>query len=227
MKRSKDSVSRLFLVAVAVLLALVSPWFANTISALPTSHKGEHAGNQQQERQLNKKRRRWRTLKFLVDGAYFSYRRISSAVTQQITPSITPPSYVTGDMLIGVFNRGTSLGNNNIYYETDKGTPIGISYQTCVTAMQPPINSFMCTWVLGLTGSADNIGQVNQIMAQGAFYNDSIRSDNILTIPTYQFVAITGGTGDFRSIAGFIVISPRSLLDSPPTWWYYIVYRFQ
>jgi hypothetical protein len=210
--------SRIVAVVTIILFSNLCPRVA-----LPASGtEDQNAEEQQQRRQLNKRKRRWRTLKLLVDGAYRGYRKTSPSVTGPITTS-----YETGDMIIGIFLRDSSFGNNNIYNEADTSSIIGVNYQTCVTPMKPPINSFMCTWVLGFLGSSGNLGQVDQITAQGSFYNDSIVPSDILTIPTYQFVAITGGTGNFRSITGFIVISPRSLLDNPPKWWYYVVYRFK
>lgn len=209
--------ARIVAVVTIILFSNLSPRAALSASGV----EEQNAGQQQQRRQLNK-RRRWRTLKLLVDGAYRGYRKTSTTATDPISST-----YQTGDMIIGVFFRDGTFGNNNVYKETDTSTVVGVNYQTCVTPMKPPINSFMCTWVLGFLGSSAYLGQIDQIMAQGSFYNDSIVSADILTIPTYQFVAITGGTGNFRSITGFIVISPRSLLDSPPKWWYYVVYRFK
>lgn len=220
MMRHPLNVSRLAQLLVLLLLfyEIVVPEPAT--EGLPTEFSGEVDGNVGQERQLNKKRRKWRTLQFSVDGAYRSYRKTSSSVTQNISPTIAPSSYVTGDMLVGVFNAGSNLGNNNIYNKNDPNNPIGINFQTCVTPMTQPVDTFLCQWVLAFTDV-----QQNQIMAQGAWFNNSIDPLNVNSVPSFQFIAITGGTGIFRAITGFIAIAPRNLLDVPPKWWYYIVYR--
>lgn len=199
---------------------------------------------------------KWNVIKLIADGSYVSMRRISSAGTiacNIILPSVPvlplnivaqcgigsatgvdsgPPFYQVGDMLLGVVTNGTvpplSFGNNNLYSKTNQDNPIGISFQRCIMAQFSelsvvPLDTWNCQWVLGFT---TNIPQVNQIMAQGNYFNVS-RSSNPVDQrpPPYQYVAITGGTGVFSRIKGFIILAPLNLLRSPPKWWYYVVYQ--
>jgi hypothetical protein len=199
---------------------------------------------------------KWNVIKLIADGSYVSMRRIASGQVIScniILPSAPvqpvnvvsqcgfnslagidpgPPFYQVGDMLLGVVTNGTvpplSFGNNNLYSKTNQDNPIGISFQRCIMAQFSPLSvvpldTWNCQWVLGFT---TNIPQVNQIMAQGNYFNVS-RSSNPVDQrpPPYQYVAITGGTGVFSRIKGFIILAPLNLLRSPPKWWYYVVYQ--
>lgn len=198
---------------------------------------------------------KWNVIKLIADGSYVSMRRGSTMCNIILPPSpvqpqyvvsqcgvnlplaveVGPPFYQVGDMLLGLVtlsSNGTvpsqSFGNNNLYSKTNQDNPIGISFQTCIMAQfsalsAVPLDTWNCQWVLGFTTS---IPQVNQIMAQGNYFNVS-RSSNPVDQrpPPYQYVAITGGTGVFSRIKGFIILAPLNLLRNPPKWWYYIVYQ--
>jgi len=112
-----------------------------------------------------------------------------------------PPTYLVGDMLLGVFNPSpngtttgsTTFGNNNLYSKSNVQNPIGVTYQTCIMAQYSalstvPLDTWNCQWVLGFS----SIPQINQIMAQGNYYNVS-RSSNPVdqTPPPYQYVSVS------------------------------------
>jgi hypothetical protein len=112
-----------------------------------------------------------------------------------------PPTYLVGDMLLGVFNPSpngtttgsTTFGNNNLYSKSNVQNPIGVTYQTCIMAQYSalstvPLDTWNCQWVLGFS----SIPQINQIMAQGNYYNVS-RSSNPIdqTPPPYQYISVS------------------------------------
>jgi len=195
----------------------------------------------------------WNVLKLIIDGSYMSIRRISQTCNLILPqgPVInnfvqarcgvnvpgqpeTAPVYQVGDVLIGAVHQSDEtpaayeplLGNNNIFAKTGTELPIGMSFQNCIMAQNDfsnsvPLNTFTCLWTLAFSD-----GMTNQIMAAGNYFNQTRSSDSrIQNPPKYQIIAITGGTGMFNRIKGFIILTPLDLKASPPKWWYYVVYK--
>jgi hypothetical protein len=150
-------------------------------------------------------------------------------------------TYQTGDVLIGVTSSGgdepvvpadppllepPKLGNNNMFAKTGTASPIGMSFQNCILAQNDfsksvPLNTWKCLWTLAFSD-----GMTNQIMASGTYFNQTRSADpRLQNPPKYQIISITGGTGMFNRIKGFIILTPLDLTKTPPKWWYYIVYK--
>jgi hypothetical protein len=150
-------------------------------------------------------------------------------------------TYQTGDVLIGVTSSGgdepvvpadppllepPKLGNNNMFAKTGTASPIGMSFQNCILAQNDfsksvPLNTWKCLWTLAFSD-----GMTNQIMASGTYFNQTRSADpRLQNPPKYQIISITGGTGMFNRIKGFIILTPLDITNTPPKWWYYIVYK--
>jgi hypothetical protein len=145
-------------------------------------------------------------------------------------------TYQTGDVLIGVATSTGSdepefpdpplLGNNNIFAKTGTASPIGTSFQNCIMAQNDfsksvPLNTWTCLWTFAFSDV-----MTNQIMAAGTYFNQTRSADpRLQNPPKYQIISITGGTGMFNRIKGFIILTPLDLTAKPPKWWYYVVYK--
>jgi hypothetical protein len=188
-------------------------------------------GRQQEERKLQMGGD-WMTMKLIVEADTQAYRRLPE-VLQRVENSVVP-TFKQGDLLVGGRCESSltcaAFGNNNMFRRHNPGVAVGISYQTCVTPtiVEKSINTWMCTWVISFSDLLQN-----QIMAQGTYYRSNVTPMNVW-FPDYQFIAITGGTGIFRSTIGFIILAPKDLgirvggdFDNyiTPTLYYYFVYK--
>jgi len=192
-----------------------------------------------QHRDLGEMMDEWKTMKLVVQGDTQAYRRIQPSGLLRRIPQETLPNgannvFAQGDILVGGRCESettcTNFDNNNIYRRSNPNVPIGVSFQTCITPTMPGkgINQWLCTFVLAFSDMISN-----QVMAQGNYYRASVLTVNNWA-PQYQFLAITGGTGIFRGVTGFIILSPRDLGMRPgstqenlntPEFWYYLVYK--
>jgi hypothetical protein len=177
----------------------------------------------------------WQTMKLVVEADTQAFRRILRRVRliPQDSDATISANFEQGDILVGgrcelpAADECGTFDNNNMFRRNNPNVPVGISFQTCITATPKDkgISQWLCTWVLSFSDMV-----MNQVMAQGNYFRSTTLQINSWA-PQYQFLAITGGTGIFRGVTGFIIISPRDFgvrlgsAESNPMFWYYLVYK--
>jgi len=211
---------------------------SGTVPEATKPKKSQAAAAIMQRRKKQRRRRKlgdkteWITMKLIVEANTEAFRRLPDALAR--VPSGTINDFAQGDLLIGgkceSTQTCTNFGNNNMFRRDNPDVPIGVTYQTCITPTVEgkTINRWLCTWVIAFSDLLQN-----QIMAQGNYYRANV-NPLLIWAPDFQFITITGGTGVFRSVTGFIIIAPNDLGLRPsinednvvtPTFYYYFVYK--